>query len=115
MLNSKRGQGLSTSTIVLLILGVAVLVLLIVGFTMGWSNMKDRFLGSSTNTDIISQACATACSTNAKYDYCSAPREIKFKTDAEYKAINILKTQMVNCTYLASKNVLDNCSSITCA
>jgi len=107
---NKRGQGLSTSTIVLLILGVAVLVLLIIGFTMGWSNMKDKFLGSSNNVDTIAQACATACSTNSVYDYCTVERELKIEKD-----VGAFKNkQLVTCKNLSSELSfgIQNCSSI---
>ena len=36
---NKRGQGLSTNAIILIVLGVVVLVVLIGGFTIGWGQM----------------------------------------------------------------------------
>jgi hypothetical protein len=77
-LESKKGQGMSTNTIVLLILGVLVLVVLILGFTMGWSRIAP-FL-SQSNVDDIVTSCESACTLNSKYDYCSQPRMLK---DAE--------------------------------
>lgn len=38
MLN-KKAQGMSTSTIILLILGIVILVILILGFTLGWDKI----------------------------------------------------------------------------
>lgn len=83
MLN-KKGQGMSTSTIILLILGLAVLVVLILGFTMGWSKIAP-FL-SSSNVDTIATACETACSLASTYDYCTAPRTLKDVEKNEVKA-----------------------------
>ena len=72
----KRAQGLSTNSIILIVLGVIVLVVLILGFTLGWSRIAP-WLGSSNNVDQIVQECGVACSTNAKFAYCSQERTIE--------------------------------------
>jgi hypothetical protein len=72
---NKRGQGMSTNTIILLVLGVVILVVLIVGFTMGWDKIAPWL--SSDNVDTIVTQCGVACSTNAKWDFCSTDRELK--------------------------------------
>lgn len=71
----KKGQGLSTNAIILIILGVIVLVILILGFTIGW----DRFLPfvKSNNVENIKTACSLACSTGNQFDFCSTQREVK--------------------------------------
>ena len=51
----KKGQELSTTTVILLILAVLVLVFLILGFSVGWSKINP-FL-SKSNVDSISDAC----------------------------------------------------------
>jgi len=73
-MNGKRGQGLSTNAIILIILGVVVLVVLIIGFTMGWSKIAPWM--SSDNVDTIVQQCGAACSTNSVSGYCSKKREL---------------------------------------
>jgi hypothetical protein len=73
-MDNKRGQGLSTNAIILIILGVVVLVVLILGFTMGWSRIAPWL--SNDNVDTIVQQCAVACSTNSVYDYCTKEREL---------------------------------------
>ena len=83
MLN-RKGQGMSTNTIILLILGLAVLIVLVLGFTMGWSKIAP-FL-SSSNVDTIATACETACSLGSTYDYCTAPRTLKDAEGNEIKA-----------------------------
>ena len=45
----KRGQSMSTNTIILIILGVVVLVVLIMGFTQGWGTLKGKLLGGREN------------------------------------------------------------------
>ena len=72
---NKRGQGLSTNAIILIILGVIVLAVLIIGFTIGWRNIAPWV--STDNVDTIIKQCATACSTDSVYDFCSKPRELK--------------------------------------
>ena len=102
-----RGQGMSTSTIVLLILGLAVLVVLILGFRMGWGKVAPWL--SSTNVDTISTSCAAACTTESVYDFCFAKRDLK----AEDKTL-----KDVTCYYLSEKQLIyeiDKCSSINCA
>jgi hypothetical protein len=104
----KNAQGLSTNAIILIILGVVVLVVLIIGFYMGWGNLKDR-LSSSNNVDTIAQACATACSTNSKYDFCSAQRELKTETE---KVTTNCATFSVISSY--SKYGIAKCPAISC-
>jgi len=72
---NKRGQGLSTNAIVLIILGVVILVLLIAGFTIGFSKLNP-FLGSN-NVGTIVTSCSTACSTGSVYEFCSLQRTLK--------------------------------------
>ncbi len=73
MLN-KKGQGLSTTAIVLIVLGVLVLVILILGFTMGWKKIAPWLTTSDIQKTV--DACSIACSTGSVYDYCAATREL---------------------------------------
>jgi len=72
---SKRGQGLSVNAIILIVLGVVILVLLIAGFSVGFSKLNP-FLGSN-NVNTIVTSCSTACSTNNIYEFCSLKRSLK--------------------------------------
>jgi len=74
-MQNKRGQGLSTSAIVLIVLGIIILVILSVGFTMGWSNIA-LWIGGD-NVDTIVNQCQAACSTMSVYDFCTKQRELK--------------------------------------
>lgn len=73
---NKRGQGLSTNAIILIVLGVIILVMLILGFTLGWSNLKE-YISPSNNVDKVVQACQAACATGSTYSYCTEERELK--------------------------------------
>jgi len=83
MFNNKRGQSLSTGTIILLILGVIVLVVLAIGFIAGWDFFGDLF--PSNNVDTVVDACRAQCIQDNSYGYCSQPRELK-TDDTEYTA-----------------------------
>lgn len=73
--SNKKAQGMSTSTIVLLILGLVILVVLILGFTLGWNKLAPWV--SSNNIDTIKSSCNIACSTGSQYDYCTVKRTVK--------------------------------------
>lgn len=75
-MQNKRGQGLSTNAIILIILGVIILVVLIIGFTLGWGTIAPWIKPSNNVKDIV-QACSIACSTENVYDYCTFARELK--------------------------------------
>ncbi len=74
-MQNKRGQGMSTNTIILLILGIVVLVVLILGFTMGWSKIAPWI--SSNNVDTIVTACEASCTIGSQYDFCTFERDLK--------------------------------------
>lgn len=103
---NQRGQGLSTNAIILIVLGVAVLVVLIAGFSVGWKRIAPWL--TTNNVDIIVNQCGVACSTNALYSYCSQGRDLKADNET-------LKD--VSCYYLSEKKPkygVEKCSSISC-
>ena len=75
---NRRGQGMSVNTIILIIIGILVLVFLIVGFTLGWNKIFP-FINPPNNVQQIADKCTFACSTSAKFDYCTANREVSIK------------------------------------
>ncbi len=70
----KRGQGLSTNAIVLIILGIFILVILILGFSLGWDKLLP-FLSKENVNDVV-QGCNLACLNGEKYDFCIQTREL---------------------------------------
>ena len=111
-MQSKRGQELSTNAIVLIVIGIIVLVVLILGFTIGWDKLLPFF--STNNVQNIQTSCSTACATNNKYDWCSTPRTLK-ASDLPGSPSN---GQFIgNCTYFAntpeySKYAIAACPSL---
>jgi len=104
----KKAQGLSTNAIILIILGVIVLAVLAIGFTFGWSMLKDK-ISPSNNVQTIADACSSACITNSQYDFCTATRDLKTE-DTEIKG--------GTCYYLAEKQAkygISKCETVSCS
>jgi hypothetical protein len=103
---NKRGQGLSTNAIILIILGVFVLAILILGFTLGWSKIAPWI--STTNVDDIVTSCSVACSTNSQFGFCSSKQNLR---------ADGVKLEDVTCNYLAKNQTqygIETCPQITC-
>ncbi len=124
---NKRGQELSTTTIILLILAVLVLVFLILGFSVGWSKINP-FL-SKSNVDSISDACNIACSTNQNYAFCSQPRDLRAE-DSKLKGVtcnflsgnqnmktkyNLIECPSISCNQILSSAVTEEFAKTDCA
>jgi len=86
---NKKGQEMSVATLVLIVIGIVVLVMLILGFSMGWTNLwsKINIFGGGSNVETVVQACKISASSGSTYSYCS-----------EFKKVTIDgKTQYINC------------------
>jgi len=92
MLN-KRGQGLQISTIILIVLGLAVLVLLVFGFVVGWQKILPWI--SSNNVETIVSQCQASCGTNDVYGFCSLNKTLK-ADDLPNKQVT------ANCSYFST-------------
>ena len=73
---NNKGQDLSTGAIILIILGVIVLILLALGFTIGWQKILP-WISSSNNVDTIVNQCQVACTTSDTYGFCTQTRTLK--------------------------------------
>ena len=83
---NKRGQDLSIGTLILIVLGIVVLVLLILGFSIGWGNLWEKiniFKGGSSIADVIT-ACKLAIASGNSYDFCQDFKEIKVDGKKQY-------------------------------
>ncbi|MDE1848429.1 MAG: hypothetical protein KGH55_00105 [Nanoarchaeota archaeon] len=102
-----KGQGLSISSIILIILGIIVLVILALGFFIGWQNIVPFV--SQDNANTVSSQCLAACTTGSVYDFCSKG------TDLTTKSVTL---KNVTCNYLAQKQSqygISTCSAISCS
>ncbi len=110
---NRKGQGLSTNAIILIVLGVIVLIVLIIGFTVGWSKILP-FISSTNNIDTIKNSCGIACSTNSAFDYCSVIREVNDGVNPEFE--NNCNNLANNVEKYGSRNYgIEKCPAITCS
>ena len=101
-MENKKAQGMSVTTIILIILGLVVLVVLILGFTMGWANLRE-YIAPSNNVASIVQQCSIACNTDQQYNYCTEVRTLK-SSDLP----NGEKEMAGNCSYFATNTDYTN-------
>ena len=97
---NKKGQEMSVATLVLIVIGIVVLVMLILGFSMGWQNLwgKINILGGGSNIETVVQACNIAATSDSIVSYC---KEFKLIKETEGK-------NFVNCQYGKIQESLDN-------
>ena len=103
---NKRGQGLSVNAIILIVLGIIVLVLMILGFTLGWSKILPFI--STNNVNNMVTSCSAACSTNSQFDFCSSKRELK---------ADEVNLKEVTCNYLSKNQTrygIAACPGVSC-
>lgn len=96
---NKRGQELSITTIILIIIGIVVLVVIIIGFTQGTDFFFDKlnFLPGQTLESFV-QACSIAGQSGLTADYCKS-----------FKKVELNKQKMfVNCQYDEVENLIDS-------
>jgi len=109
----KKGQQMTLTTIIAIVLGIAVLVFLIWGFSSGWSNLWDRvssFSGSS-NVDTIVQACALKCAAGEKNAFCSEMRTLKTGEDE----VPVVKGSCSALSkYSSNKYGIESCPELSC-
>ena len=106
---NKRGQGLSTNAIILIILGVVILVVLIVGFAMGWDTIAPWL--SKENVDDVVSGCNVACNMGitGTYSFCSQTRDLIDAEKNEYNDITCYALSVLDETqkYAVGKCDLD--------
>lgn len=85
-MQNKRGQELTVGTLILIVLGVIILVLLVLGYSMGWGNLWERiniFQGGSSLESVI-QSCKVAVSSASTFTYCQDFKKVKVDGKIEY-------------------------------
>lgn len=129
---NKRGMELTVGTLVVIVLAAIVLVVLVVGFTSGWSNLWaniSQFFGSGgANIDSVVSACNTACLTGSKDAFCRQTRSVVASSevfnqekgkDKDGKDITLPATNKVTgktCNSLLKEypTLFPSCAAITC-
>lgn len=69
-IKGKKGD-VTISTVILIVLGLAVLVMLIVGFTRGWDFFFGAFDNAPSELQTIAKACALYAQGSLTIDFCS--------------------------------------------
>ena len=116
---NKRGQELSTTAIILIVLGVIVLVVLVLGFTIGWGKLAP-WLIQSDNLDMLNTQCTVACTSQNQAGFCVLQRDVKWGNYKDtlpdtLKGSDGNPLAKVTCNQLAEKDLIDKCPAITCA
>jgi len=78
---NRRGQQMTLGTIIAIVLGIAVLVFLIFGFSTGWNNMWSKITelgGGSVNVDDVVRGCEVACAGQSADAYCRQSRTVNY-------------------------------------
>lgn len=101
-MKNKKAQEMSTGAIALIILAVIVLVVLVLGFSIGWEKILP-FL-SKTNTESIQTSCLAACTGQQVANFCSLPKTVKDGVNPKFEATcnSLLKGQMKNGTTIGN-------------
>ena len=124
---NKKGESGPTSlgTVLTIVLGLAVVVLLIFGFSTNWKFFSSSVSGriGTSNADAIVSGCQLACDTAAKGDYCSNPRTLKFGDERNITLSNGTKLERQKeitgtCKELSGHGLgnikIDECSKVSC-
>lgn len=110
---NKKGAEMTIGTIIIIILALVVLVILVYGFSTGWSNLWEKitgFGGGKVNVQTVVQSCQLACTTSSQYDYCKTRKLIEDSNgDGKTESRNVNCKDLEVATYYG----LDVCD-ITC-
>ncbi len=92
-MNEKRGQELSIGTLILIVLGIIVLVLLVLGFSIGWDNLFSKFrITSGSDLSAMVASCKVAVATDSTIDFC---QKKKVRVDGKPEEINCLDDRVL--------------------
>ena len=99
---NKKGQEMSVSTIVLIVIGIIVLVMLILGFSMGWQNLwgKINIFGGGSNLDTIINSCNIAATSDSTASYCNDFKMLSkgVYVNCDYADVKAGVTKPLSCT-----------------
>lgn len=82
----KRGQeGVTLTTLLLIILGVVVVAIIILGFTTGFGFIFDKFkLAPGQDLQAVVTGCELAASNELRADYCSTFKEVEINGEKQF-------------------------------
>ena len=112
---------MSLTTILLMVLGVAIIVFIIWGFSNQWQVFRgvvDPFT-SASNVEQVKQVCSLACSSGSVTGFCNDPKTMKFGKKITVDGDEV-KQVVGTCDELTQGEgdlnvyAVDKCPSITC-
>ena len=114
LMKNRRGQELSTNAIIMIIIGIIVLVVMVLGFTIGWNRLLPFV--SSNNIENVKTGCSLACSTANTYDYCTLPRNVNDGVNDKFTdtCFNLKDLSDSGEKYAGRNYGIEACSTITC-
>ena len=122
----KKGQQMTLSTIIAIVLGIVVLIFLIYGFSTGWSNLWGKVTGSVSGSNVEDKIkdCETDCSLGERTAYCFENKELRF-FDSAGNVVKVTATcaNFADAKFKVDKKVIEGqikgmgfegCSAIKC-
>ena len=105
---NKKGAEMTISTLVIIVLGLIVLVVIALGFGMGWSSLWGKLSGyfSTVNVDSIKSSCEYSCNTQASFSYCCEVKELRYE-----KGVDPI---LITCDSNSGRLNMDPCGDVTC-
>jgi hypothetical protein len=104
---NKKAQDISITTIILVVLGIAILIFLIIGSNRGWEQVLPWL--SSNTVDSVKAQCQASCAQQKTDEFCNSPKTIKSEVRTVAGA---------SCYYISEKLTTDyglaKCPQITC-
>ena len=112
-MKNKRGD--TNWVLVSLFVAVALGVILLIGFTIGFNKFLP-FL-SRTNVDNVKTACSVACTATSRFDFCSVERDIKDGVNDNFKdtCFNLADLADAGEKYAGRNYGIERCPAITCS
>ncbi len=111
----KRGFELAINTLILMILGVLLLAILIVFFTMGSSNFMDsiKMYFSYSNVDSVVTSCNLFADSNVVYRYCCEQNKVKYYVNGSKMSGDFTCHGMLNESFANNLKEM-NCDGASC-
>jgi len=103
---NKKGAEFSIGMLIALVLGLVILVVVALGFTMGWNNLFSKFKvwsGGSTLTT-VGQACQIACTAGDSTAFCKETRDIAQLTENQLTSTEVTFDKTAGSEKLTIKN-----------
>jgi len=116
MVVNKKGMEMTTTTIIMIVLGVVVLTILlfILGTQTGFFSKWLKSQSSETTVDPFISSCNGLLDTEASYSYCCDKKEVKFISADKVETVKISCGESQEYNWSKEKLEVFDCSSTVC-